>query len=265
MKKIIIISALLLGSILYAQGDKKDRYIQKNLPLVEQNLSNDEYKAFKKSMSFNKKGKLISQDIELLKKGSADKFGIYYQYISTENLGKAYPITLVDSDGREMVIEVDGTISFDNTKEPTKQSEINGQIEGDFIRSYANEKFKVNDLVAKNGLFIVTSTGCGPCVLAYSKLNNLAKEEEFTNINFTALYRDSFEKINNYKESPSFERFGELGAPWNIFNSDELVKKYNSKYDFKGYPYVFIKKDGKIIYQKYGIKIDEIKKQLRTF
>lgn len=265
MKKIVILSSLLLCTTLYAQHDKKDLYIKKHLPLLEQNLSSDEYKAFKKSMSLNRKGKLLNQDIDLLKKGSDDKFGVYYQYIATEKTGKAYPINLVGSDGRVMVIEVDGTISFDNTKERTKQSDINSQVEGDFIRSYANEKFKVNDLVAKNGLFIVTSTGCGPCVLAYNDLNDLTKEEEFAGIDFTALYRDSFEKINNYKEGPLFKRFGELDAPWNIFSSDELVKKYNTKYNFKGYPYVFIKKEGEIIYQKYGIKIEEIKKQLRTF
>lgn len=59
-----------------------------------------------------------------------------------------------------------------------------------------------------------------------------------------------------------YERFGELNEPWAIFSSDELIKKYKSKYDFKGVPYVFIKKEGKIIYQNYAIKLDEIKTEL---
>lgn len=264
MKKYIILSAFLFTATLFAQNDKKDIYIREHLPLLEKNLSTQEYNDFKKSMKFDRKGRLEAQDFDLLKKGSGDKFGIYYQYIITKITGKSYPITLVDQSGREMVIETDGTISFNNTDTISTVKTHNSQIEGNNILSYANEKFDVEKLITEDGLFIVTSTTCGPCVKAYEALNELSKENTFTNTNFTALYRDSFEKINIYKEGTSYKRFGELSSPWNIFSSDELIEKYNTNYDFKGFPYVFIRKKGKIVYQKYGIKIDEIRKHLHA-
>lgn len=136
-----------------------------------------------------------------------------------------------------------------------------------FVRIYRRKIFwtlslKVSDLVSQDGLFIITTTSCGPCILAYPELNELTKDSLFEKVNFVALYSDSFQKINTYKLSSGYERFGELESPWAIFSSDELVRKFNSNYDFDGWPYVFIKKDGEIVYEKYGIEIPQIKEQL---
>lgn len=136
-----------------------------------------------------------------------------------------------------------------------------------FVRIYRRKIFqtlslKVSDLVSQDGLFIITTTSCGACILAYPELNELTKDSLFEKVNFVALYSDSFQKINTYKLSSGYERFGELESPWAIFSSDELVRKFNSNYDFDGWPYVFIKKDGEIVYEKYGIEIPQIKEQL---
>ncbi len=259
MKKLITMLAFVLCSITFAQKTDKDVYIANHLPLLKENLTTKEYNTFKKSMRFDKKGKLIYQNSDLLEKGAGNQFGVYYQYISTQRTGASYPIVLVKDDGTEITIEPDGTISRTSisTKEVTDSTIVRNTI-----KSYTDKEYNVSELLTEDGLFIVTSTSCGPCVTAYPELNELTKNEAFSKINFVALYRDSFQKINTFKEGSMFQRFGELNAPWIIFSSDELIKRYKTKYDFKGVPYVFIKKNGKIIYQGYGIKIDVLKKEL---
>lgn len=260
MKKIITILAFALCSITFAQKTNKDTYITNHLPLLKENLTTQEYNQFKKSMRFDKKGKLIAQDFKLLEKGAGDQFGKYYQHLYQEETGIISIITMVNADGTEITIEKDGTIS--NRTSVSTKLVVNSEIVGNTIRSYADKEYNVSDLLSEDGLFIITSTGCGPCVTAYPELNELTNNDTFSKINFVALYRDSFQKINTFKEGSMFQRFGELNTPWVIFSSDELIKRYKTKYDFKGVPYVFIKKDGKIIYQNYGIKIDIIKKEL---
>lgn len=264
--KIIVISLLLIVLILsicgsiYSKRPDKNTYIETHFPLLKENLSAIEQQEFKESLQFNWLGKISSCDAELLEKGAGDQFGSYYQHFSTELTGVPQVIGIVNPDGTEIIIDKDGTIL---SRTNTSAKEVaNNEIVGNTIRSYEDKEYNVSELLSEDGLFIVTSTGCGPCVTAYPELNELTKHEAFSKINFVALYRDSFQKINTFKEGSMFQRFGELKAPWIIFSSDELIKKYNSKYDFEGVPYVFIKKDGKIIYQSYGINIDKIKEEL---
>lgn len=260
MKKTLLFLLCMLSITSYAQHSKKDVYIEQHLPLLKQNLTDQEYKQFKKSMRFDKKGNLLSQDFSLLEKGANDQFGVYYQYIYRQSSGRTETIGLIKKDGTEIVISPDGTI-IKRTNVSTKQV-VNSQIQGDSIKSYANKTYELNNLLHEDGVYVITSTGCGPCILAYSVLNDLALDPSFSTNKFVALYRDSFQKINTFKEGSAYTQFGELNEPWIIFSSDELIRKFKSKYDFKGVPYVFIKKDGEIIYQSYVIKIDEIKKTL---
>lgn len=264
MKKTIVAIAFVCCTTLFAQKGKKEMYIKEHLPLLEHNLTEPELKSFIKSMKFNGKGALVSQDLDLLEKGGGEQFGTYFQYIVTQRTGVANPITIGQADGTEMVIETDGTISFDNRNIKISTPLHNSQIEGDKIQSFQNKTFLVDDLTQQDGLFVVTSTSCGPCLLAYPNLNELANDAELNQFAFTALYRDSFEKIATYKTGKAYENFGELETPWNVFSSDELIKRFDVKYDFKSVPFVFIKKNGKIVYQKYGIKIEDIKKTLKA-
>lgn len=264
--KIILISLLLIVLILSVSGyifskqPDKNTYIEAHFPLLKENLSLIEQQEFKESLQFNWLGKMSSCDAELLEKGAGDQFGIYYQHFSTELTGVSQVVGIVNPDGTEIIIDTDGTI-VSRTNVSTKEV-VNKEIVGNTIRSYKDKEYNVSELLTEDGLFIVTSTGCGPCVTAYPELNELTKNKAFSKINFVALYRDSFQKINTFKGGSMFQQFGELNAPWIIFSSDELIKKYNSKYDFKGVPYVFIKKGGEIIYQNYGINLDKIKNEL---
>lgn len=260
MKKTFSIIFFVLSVTLFAQNSKKDIYIKQHLPLLKENLTKKEYNQFKKSMRFDKKDHLIAQNFNLLEKGAGDQFGVYFQYIATQRSGRVETIGLSRSDGTEIIISPDGTI-ISKTKVSTKEV-ANSQIEGGTIKSYTNKSYTLSDLLTEDGLFIITSTSCGPCISAYPTLNELTQNTSLSKIKFVALYRDSFQKINTFKEGSMFNKFGELKEPWIIFSSDELIQKYNSKYDFKGVPYVFIKNNGKIVYQSYAIKIDEIKKQL---
>ncbi len=262
LKWIVLILVLLLSSVayFYSQTPNKDHYIDKNFPALKENLTPEEQQQFKESMSFSLMGKLSEFDLDLLEKGAGNQFGKYYQHIATEMTGTSLVIGLVREDGTEMIIDTDGTITS-QTNVSTK-AVVNNEIVENTIRSYTDKEYNVSELVTEDGLFIVTSTGCGPCVMAYPKLNKLTENPAFAKINFVALYRDSFQKINTFKDGSMFQRFGELNEPWVIFSSDELIKKYKIKYDFKTVPFVFIKKDGEIIYQNYGIKIEGIEKEL---
>jgi len=260
MRKLITLLTFVLCTTLFAQSTNKDVYIAQHLPLLKENLSNQEYNQFKKSMRFNKEGKLIIQNFNLLEKGAGDQIGVYYQYIFSQRSGRIETISFIKEDGTEMIIAPDGTIT--NKTSVSTKAVANNEIVENTIRSYTDKEYNVSELVTEDGLFIVTSTGCGPCVMAYPKLNKLTENPAFAKINFVALYRDSFQKINTFKDGSMFQRFGELNEPWVIFSSDELIKKYKIKYDFKTVPFVFIKKDGEIIYQNYGIKIEGIEKEL---
>lgn len=260
MKPFLTLVALVLSLSICAQNSKKDIYIDKHLPLLRENLSEKDLNTFKKSMRFNSKGHLSAQNFELLEQGAKDQIGVYYQYIFSQQSGKSDTIAIVNSNGTELVIAPDGTLLNQSTVSTEKVA--TSQIVGQQITSYDFKTYQVSELLTQDGLFVVTSTTCGPCVVAYPELNKLTQDPNYTHVNFTALYRDSFEKINTYKNGSMFNRFGALEQPWTIFSSDDLIQRFKSGYDFKGVPYVFIKHQGKIIYKKYGIDLKQIQKHL---
>lgn len=206
MKKLITLFAVVLCTTLFAQNTKKDVYLEQHLPLLKENLTNQEYNQFKKSMRFDKTGNLVGQNFDLLEKGAADQFGVYFQYIATQRSGRSETISLIKSDGTEIIISADGTI-VKKTSVSTKEVAAS-EIEEDHIQSYTDKTYKVSDLLSEDGLFIITSTGCGPCVLAYPSLNELTQDPSFSNVNFVALYRDSFQKSTRSKREVCMSDLG---------------------------------------------------------
>jgi len=262
MKKTLLL--FLLGTSLAIGQTKKDVYIKEHFPLLLENLSTTELDAFKKTMKLTSGNKLKYIDSDLLKKGSGDQFGVYYQIFSYDLTGARNRVTIIDSDNREIVIEEDGTISFDNTQPSTAISTTEATNEVIFT-TFDEKTYKLEELLERDGVFIITSTTCGPCMLAYPELNQLATDPAYKGVPFTALYINSASNIKNYMEGSAYKNFGKLESPWEVFTSLELIAQLVPQYNLKNkaVPYVYIKKNNKVIYSSNrGIKIDQIKKNL---
>lgn len=263
MKKTVLL--FLLGTSLAIGQTKKDAYIKEHFPLLLENLSTTELDAFKKTMKLSSGNKLKYIDSDLLKKGSGDQFGVYYQIFSYDLTGVSNRVTIIDSDNREIVIEEDGTISFDNTQPKVAAASIPLATEETQFTTFAGQTHELADLLARDGVFIITSTNCGPCMKAYPELNQLATDPAYKAIPFTALYISSATNLKNYTEGSAYKNFGSLEHPWDVFTSEVLIKHLIPSYNLKNkaVPYVMVKKNNKVVYSSNrGIKIDQIKKHI---
>ncbi|MBB1139847.1 hypothetical protein [Myroides sp. WP-1] len=263
MKKTLLL--FLLGTTLALGQKQKDNYIKEHFPLLLENLSSEELQAFKSTMKMASKDKLKYIDSNLLRKGSGDQFGVYYQIFSYDLTGVHNRVTIIDEDNREIVIEVDGTISFDNTQPTEKVASTPLATEVTQFTTFAGQTHELEDLLARDGVFIITSTNCGPCMQAYPALNQLATDPAYKNIPFTALYISSAANLKNYTEGSAYKNFGSLENPWDVFTSEVLIKHLVPNYNLKNkaVPYVMVKKNNKVVYSSNrGIKIDQIKKHI---
>lgn len=262
MKKIVFL--LLLTSTLALGQTKKDNYIKEHFPLLIENLSQEEMKDFKKTMKLNSKNKLTYIDGDLLRKGSGNQFGVYYQIFAYDLSGVKQTVTIIGSDNREIVIEADGTISFDNTKTDDANAKIEDMAVTQF-EAFRGESYNVADIMSWDGVFVITSTTCGPCMQAYAELNALAADPAYEKVKFTALFINPASNLQTYTEGSAYKNFGLLENPWKLFTSQDLIAHLAPTYNLKNksVPYIFIKKDNKIIYSSNrGIKIDQIKEKL---
>ncbi|WP_413513028.1 hypothetical protein [Myroides odoratus] len=260
MKKTVFL--LLLTSTLALGQTKKDNYIKEHFPLLIENLSSEELKDFKKTMKLNSKNKLTYLNGDLLQKGSGNQFGAYYQIFAFDLSGVKQTVTIIGSDNREIVIEADGTISFDNTRTGNAEAEDTTTTE---FESFSGERYNVADIMNWDGVFVITSTTCGPCMQAYAELNALATDPAYEKVIFTALFINPASNLQTYTEGSTYKNFGLLENPWKLFTSQDLIAHLAPTYNLKNklVPYVFIKKDNKIIYSSdRGIKIDHIKEKL---
>lgn len=262
MKKTVFL--LLLTSTLALGQTKKDNYIKEHFPLLIENLSSEELKDFKKTMKLNSKNKLTYLNGNLLQKGSGNQFGAYYQIFAFDLSGVKQAVTIIGSDNREIVIEADGTIAFDNTTTGNAKAEAEDTTTTEF-ESFSGERYNVADIMNWDGVFMITSTTCGPCMQAYAKLNALATDPAYEKVIFTALFINPASNLQTYTEGSTYKNFGFLENPWRLFTSQDLIAHLAPTYNLKNklVPYVFIKKDNKIIYSSdRGIKIDQIKEKL---
>ncbi len=263
MKKTLLL--FLLGTTLAIGQSKKDNYIKEHFPLLLENLSAEDLQAFKSTMKMSSKDKLRYIDSDLLRKGSGDQFGVYYQIFSYDLTGGHNRVTIIDQENREIVIEEDGTISFDNTQPSNLVDTAIATTDVAEFTTFSGQTYDLPTLLTRDGVFIITSTTCGPCMLAYSDLNQLASDPAYQGIPFTALYINSADNLKTYTEGTVYQNFGLLETPWELFTSEDLIKQLIPNYNLKSkaVPYVMIKKNDKVVYSSNrGIKIDQIKKNL---
>ncbi|MDM1407882.1 hypothetical protein [Myroides sp. DF42-4-2] len=263
MKKTLLL--FLLGTTLAIGQSKKDNYIKEHFPLLLENLSSEDLQAFKSTMKMSSKNKLKYIDSDLLRKGSGDQFGVYYQIFSFDRTGVRNRVTIIDEENREIVIEEDGTISFDNTLPLSQIDSAAASTTQSTFTTFEGKTYDLADLLTRDGVFLITSTTCGPCMLAYGDLNQLASDPAYQSVPFTALFINSAANLKTYTEGTVYKNFGLLETPWELFTSADLISHLIPNYNVKSktVPYILIKKNNKVVYSSNrGIKIDQIKKNL---
>ncbi|QQU04924.1 TlpA family protein disulfide reductase [Myroides odoratus] len=203
------------------KGDDKENYIKDKIPMLYTNLNHVELDSFKNRMLL-KDEKLLSFDMNLLRKGTKNDFDSILVNITRDLGGNIEKIILTDSVGKETKINSEKFIL----------TALNG------------EHYILSDFNNDKTYIIMISTSCGFCLQSFKKLNEIVENDTEKKKKYVAIFQNTLEEVENYKKGYSIDNFGFLNDRWIKFTKEnDFSKKLNFSYNpyEDGYPTLLYK------------------------